>query len=105
MTIVGASIALIMSYTLLIRQGRENISFYETFNGLYTLFDQAIVYFIGPFRTLDYSLQHYVNNKYFWGRLTFGGIEQLISFVLLPLNLETAYESITPLIQTPIVIG
>jgi len=73
------------------------------------LFKQFIVYYTGPFRALDYGLEHFVpNTGYLWGRGTFAGIDEIINmaFHVIGLNFKSANGIIGEMLQeTQILIG
>lgn len=103
----GLVLITLMNYTMLIRRGTENISMKSIFDGYNLLFDQAISYFVGPFRALDYFLNTHVSSDYYFGRLTLGGIDHILGifFKMIDSNYVIAYQAITPMVQDPIVIG
>lgn len=97
----------LMNYTLLIRKGFEEVSIDSIMEGYILLFEQGVSYFVGPFRAFDYLIHNDLFNEYFYGRLTFGGVDHIFGmfFKLIDSNYITAYQSINPIIQDPIYIG
>jgi oligosaccharide repeat unit polymerase len=98
-----------MAYITLARRGEIVSSYVDLINGYSILFNQAVIYFVGPFRAFDALLSNGVINQFglFWGRLTFGGIDHLIgyAFNLIHINYPVSNYIIGPYTQTPITIG
>ncbi|MFC4354212.1 O-antigen polymerase [Chryseomicrobium palamuruense] len=98
-----------MAYITMLRRGISVFTIDTLMEGYSLLFRQTIVYFVGPFRSLDYLINSDIINIYglFWGKLTFGGIENLVGYIFLFLdpNYKIANYVIGPLTQNPITIG
>lgn len=99
-----------MAVTTVLRRGFDKITLDNLLNeGYYVLFEQAIVYFIGPFRAFDGLLDSSVLSDFglFWGRLTFGGIDQLLGYLfkLVDPTFLAANSLIGPITRSSVFIG
>lgn len=105
--ILGIILITLMNYTMLIRRGKQKIDMESVIEGYHLLFDQAITYFVGPFRAIDYFLNNYIRDEYYYGKLTIGGLEHIfgIFFKILDGDYSIAYQIISPTVQEPIIIG
>lgn len=108
-----SGILIIMVITMVLigstRQGKQLTGFSDFFLMLKDSFSQAIVYFIGPFRSLDYYF-HYSNNffnDFLYGRAFFSGLDEFFSFAfsLIGLGWTSSNSIISNLTSIPISIG
>jgi oligosaccharide repeat unit polymerase len=77
------------------RQGLFELTSENFIQGNSLFFEQIIVYCVGSFRALDYGLTHFVDDiGYTFGRLSFGGIDELfgVSFQVLGINYHYSNE-------------
>lgn len=92
-----------------IRQGKPILSASDFFMMLSDSFDQAIIYFIGPFRSLDYFLNYSTNyfEGWLYGKAFFSGLDEFFSFLfsIFGMHWTTGSSVISLLTTEPIYIG
>lgn len=109
-TVYFASLLMVnvMVIVTLLRQGAKQLTLEMLSSTYLDLFEQAIVYFIGPFRALDTLIQgNTASNNLFFGRLTLGGLDQLLGYLLMIIDssFQTVNAIVGPMTRSSIPIG